>query len=371
VLVACAKPSFTPEHLAQLPLGSVDWPALLALADDHGMLPLLAARIGECGDGGAVPEVRAKLLGTRRAQTIFTLGFTAELFRLLAHFAAAGIEVLLTKGPALAMRCYGDPGLRQYSDLDLIVRDRDMRRAAAAMIALGYESKVPLAAIDAGKAPGEYVFTQCGTKLLVEFHTERTFRYHPRPLPAEKLFPRQGRVNLDGRDVPVLSLEDELLLNCIHGAKHFWERLMWVADVGALISRQKIDWSRAVAVAREVDAERMLHLGLLLGAEVLGIEVPASAAPAAQADSAAVRFTQQIAERLPTAPSEGLGLAQRAAFRMRMRGGLFQGAAYLLRLSFSPTEEDWGDGAEEKRSWLVEAMGRPFRLARKYGREAR
>jgi len=39
-------------------------------------------------------------------------------------------------------------------------------------------------------------------------------------------------------------MEDELVLICIHGAKHFWERLMWIADVAALISRQTaINWS--------------------------------------------------------------------------------------------------------------------------------
>jgi hypothetical protein len=54
---------------------------------------------------------------------------------------------------------------------------------------------------------------------------------------------------------------------------------------------------------------------------------------------------------------------------MRMRGGIFSGPAYLLRLSFSPTEEDWVEGAENKRHWLLDALGRPFRLARKYGRD--
>jgi hypothetical protein len=51
---------------------------------------------------------------------------------------------------------------------------------------------------------------------------------------------------------------------------------------------------------------------------------------------------------------------------MRMRGGQLAGAAYLLRLSLSPTEEDWVEGKEEKRSWMVDAMQRPMRLLRKY-----
>jgi len=57
----------------------------------------------------------------------------------------------------------------------------------------------------------------------------------------------------------------------------------------------------------------------------------------------------------------------RAMFRLRMAGGGIAGAAYLARLSFSPTQEDWKKGAEERRSWLWDAARRPFRLFRKYG----
>jgi hypothetical protein len=52
-----------------------------------------------------------------------------------------------------------------------------------------------------------------------------------------------------------------------------------------------------------------------------------------------------------------------------MCGGIFSGPAYLFRLSFSPTEEDWVEGVEKSRHWLLDALGRPFRLAREYGRD--
>ncbi len=279
--------------------------------------------------------------------------------------------MLLTKGPALAARCYEDPGSRQYTDLDFIARSTDIRRAAATMMALGYESKVPVQSIEAGKFPGEYVFVRPDNKLMVEFHTEKTFRYHPRPLPVEELFARRARVRLDGREIPVLSVEDELLLISIHAAKHFWTRLMWVADVAALISRQDVEWDRAISAAREVSAERMLRIALLLAGNVLGARVPAKIKSFLRSDSGAIRIATRIARRLPLGESVTFGVFERAMFRMRMRGGLLQGPAYLLRLAISPTEEDWVAGAEEKRSWIVDAAARPFRLARKYGRGER
>jgi hypothetical protein len=338
------------------------------LADEQGVLPLFTKRLAELGAGVVPPEIQLRLTEAARAQTRFTLSMTAELFRLLDHFRKAKVEVLLTKGPVLSHRCYGDPGLRQFTDLDLIVRHRDIARASESMIALGYDSKIPLNTISSAKFPGEYVFTKRGTNLLVEFHTERTFRYHPRPLSVDKLFERRARVTFDGQDVPALSVEDELILICIHGAKHFWERLMWIADVAALVSRQPIDWNRAIDLAREVQAERMLHIGLLLGLNVAGANLPTTIANKINSDKPAVKIAAQIKQRLIATGAPVLSLPRRAAFRMKMRGGLLSGAAYLLRLSLSPTEEDWLEGSEGKRSGTLDAVGRPFRLARKYGR---
>jgi hypothetical protein len=206
---------------------------------------------------------------------------------------------------------------------------------------------------------------------MIEFHTEKTFRYHPRPIPVEKLFLRRASVRFDGREVPVLSVEDELMLISIHAAKHFWTRLMWVADVAALISQQSVDWGRALSAAREVSAERMLRIALLLAVNVLGTGVPVNIKSFLRSDSAAIRIAGRIARRLPVGESAGFGIFERAAFRIRMRGGLLQGPAYLLRLSLSPTEEDWVAGAEERRSWIMDAAARPFRLARKYGSDER
>jgi hypothetical protein len=369
-VLKCASPCASSERLAVLSLHSLRWPELLQLAEHHCVTPLLAARAKDLDSSQASQEVRAELAQLQRSHAIAALHLTAELFRLLPSFAESCVEILITKGPALSVRCYRDPGMRQYGDIDLIVRERDIRRVTQAMLSLGYQPGVPLAAIDAKKTPGEYVFRKPGTGLLIEFHTERTFRYHPRPVPIEKLFQRHAALAIDGRDVPVLSLEDELVLICIHGAKHFWERLMWMADVAALISRQTLDWDRAIAAAREVDAERMLRLGLRLACDVLGAALPAQVHASVQSDRAVAKLAAQIETRLGAHQPHDMGVLQRALFRIRMPGNFIQGAAYLVRLSLSPTEEDWVAEGKANRPAFVEAIRRPFRLAKKHSRRS-
>jgi hypothetical protein len=369
-LLQCAAPYPDSHHLANL-LQRVHWPLFLALAEDHGLVPLLAEQMQHLDSSLVSEDVRRTLRDTRRAHTVFTLQLTAELFRVLQRFAEAGLEILVTKGPVLSVRCYGDPGLRQYGDLDVVVRDRDILRATQVMLGLAYEPRIPLTAIHARKMPGEYSFRKPGTHLLVEFHTERTFRYHPRPLQIENLFQRRACVTIDGRDVPALSLEDELILICVHGAKHFWERLMWIADLAALISpRHAMDWDRVVTAAREVGAERILRLGLRLASDVLGANLPVHLEPGIRSDRAVSKLAAQITSRLVSGKPADIGILERAAFRVRMRGGLLPGAAYLFRLLLSPTEEDWTPGKEGNRAAFVDAISRPFRLARKHSRRS-
>lgn len=365
-LVACAKPSPDPAETSRL-LRDVAWEKLMGLAEDHGVMPLLAAALRQLRSESVPDEIRAEMIERQRAQLLFTLRISAELFRLIERFAAQNIGLLVVKGPALAMQAYGDAAMRSYGDLDLLVRHADIAAATKLMTDAGYEAHVPSSAIAAGKVPGQYMFRQREAKLLVELHNDRTMRYYPRPLPIEELFARQVSMAMDGRDVPAPCVEDHLVLICIHGAKHFWERLQWIADVAALVARQPdLDWERATESARQVGAETMLHAGLRLAADVLQTTLPAGVAARVESNASAKSMTEQALRWLPAAGYAPPSLPQRALFRMRMRGGWASGTSYLLRMLVSPTEEDWSANGSEPRR-LLDAVRRPFRLAKKYG----
>ncbi len=144
---------------------------------------------------------------------------------------------------------------------------------------------------------------------------------------------------------------------------------MWIADIAALVTRQTgLDWARVANSAKAVGAERMLHIGLRLAADLLQAPLPGEVFVAVQADRVAGLLARQTCKWQPAAGYASHGLIERALFRMRMRGGLIAAPAYLLKLTFLPTEEDWGNEAHRKGHWFIEAARRPFRLARKHSR---
>jgi len=365
-LLQCASPHTDISILSPL-LREVSWPALFTLAQEHGVISLLASSMAQFEENLAPPEFVDKIRELHRTQVLSALQMTAELFRLVDQFRDAGLDAVLVKGPILALRAYGNTGARQYGDLDFVVRQKDVLRATELMISSGYQPEMPVEAISPQKIPGQYVFVRTAAPLLVELHTERTMRYFPRGLPIEEFFARRQYVSVDGHHIPALAIEDELILICIHGAKHLWERLSMVADVAAYVIRQtSLNWERSYATARAAGAERMLNTGLLLARNLLGATLPQTVQARLKSDRSASQLAADIARWLPSGGRTSPGLFSRALYRVRMRGPVFSGLGYLLRLTFSPTQEDWAPGVEKEHDGHLAALRRPVRLAKKY-----
>ena len=368
LLCACVSPYSSGERVSRALAGAFDWDVLLQLAEEHSVQGILAKRLQESQFAGVPPAAREKLQVRMRAQHLFTLSMTAELFRVLDDFAAAGIEALVIKGPVTSVVAHGDSSLRAFGDVDLLLRQKDIARASHRMQAQGFEADVPDSAIEARKVPGEYVFRRPVTNRMVEIHTEQTFRYYPNALPIDEIFRRKRTVSLEGREVPALGLADEVVFHCVHAAKDFWERLMWICDVAALANHHpELDWSAIQRSAADCGAARMLNVGLLLANRVLRSPLPPAIAGTIERDHACHQLCAEIEAWLPFGAGAPPSLAHRALYRVRISGGGFAGISYLLRLSLLPTEEDWKHGTQHGRSWLWGAVRRPFRLIRKYG----
>ena len=135
-LLECASPAHDLQKLASL-LRSTDGNRLLVLAEEHGVIGQLAGCLRKLHENSVSPGIRQALADRQRAQIFFSLRLTAELFGLLELFSSQGIEALVVKGPVLAVQAYGDPAMRSYGDLDMLVRQRNIRRATELMSSAG------------------------------------------------------------------------------------------------------------------------------------------------------------------------------------------------------------------------------------------
>jgi hypothetical protein len=277
LLLRCLRPPRAASRGPQLPESAIDWAWVERAATRHGVAPLLYSRI-HGGTAGAPASFLNALRECYRANVVKCMRLAAELAALMSGFAEAGIPVLPLKGPVLALQAYGDLALREFDDLDLLVRKRDADAAVRLLGSRGYTLHSLFTWLPAEKriaANCELLFVG-RDGIHLDLSWEVAPLYFPVHFDAEILWSRLEKARIAQREVPSLSTENLLLFLCVHGAKHAWASLKWICDVAWLLDcSPEIDWQAALSHARRVECERALLLGLALAGELLEAPLPA------------------------------------------------------------------------------------------------
>lgn len=374
LLSYCARTQITPEIAAgirKILAGPVDWDYLLWEAEENSITPLIERHLSAVAPGAAPPTAQEQLKKTCRANTVRCLYLTAELINILRLFQSQNIPVIPYKGPVLAAQAYGDVALREFEDLDIILRQSDIPKAHEIVVSLGYKPKFdwilsPGAA--ASLVPGEYNYRDEARRAMVELHTEITLRHFPVKPDLDAFIRNLTPVKLSDRDVLTFTAEDLLPMLCIHGSKDFWERLSWIADLNELVqSHPALDWDRVLRFAQPLHAARMLNLGLALAVTVLGLSLPPEVSARVHSDHVAGQVAGEVRERLMARPFRTLDAAGRFRFRKRMLVEKLLGWRYAMRLAVVPSEDDWQMVRLPGALAPLYIALRPLRLLQKYG----
>lgn len=304
LILACAKTHFGDEDVAEIRALSeavVSWDEVLEVSRLHHVVQLLYA-----GLRAAAPcAVPAEVLAVLRQQSLQTMQRNIylgnQLVAILRRLEELGLPAVPYKGPVLAAQAYGNIGLRQFGDIDIIIRREDFQRASDALVALGFQ---PFDDYAPGVKPRsfatyhDYLFIRPDDQMLVEIQWTVVSGIMF-PITYETLREGLAEIVVLGSVVPSIAVEQQLLMLCIHGSNHFWRRLMWVCDIAELLRRSpNLKWEKLFALADRLGGRRMLATGLLLARELVGAPLPASASARCDADRRAVTLAQQISDGL-------------------------------------------------------------------------
>ena len=360
---------------------------LLAVAAMHGMRPLLyrflsgaedvrqtsvCRGLPDAADYGAgdklkfVGHVTSILQEFTRQNLKKNMQMTGELILLLRLFAGQGVNVIPFKGPTLAALAYGDLGLREFGDLDLLIGRRDFMKAQESLIARGYQPEVLLNSKQAAafsEACNVMAFWHAEKEISVELHWELSPKYLPFSPDPGRLWERMTPSHPGGQTVMTLSPEDLLVYLCAHGAKHVWEKLIWIVDVGGLLHRHpNLDWDRVCELSAEQRCERILFLGLRLARDVTGASAPPEIEKLMESDNESERLAAKVVERLffdsgaQRAPSaDGLFI-----FRLQRRWP--DKIRSFIRMAITPSAADWLSFPNLRQFVWMYPLLRPLRL---------
>jgi hypothetical protein len=309
LLLCCARTyldSEIAERIRALCQKDIDWSYLIQTAYRHGVMPLLYQNLSTVCPETVPQATLAELRDYFQTNARRNILLAKKLLKLLDLFETHGIPALPLKGPVLAASIYGDLSLRQFGDLDVLIRKRDVPKARELLVSQGYQPRRHSQQTRAQETASFQVRHHCqfvrdDSKVLVELHwaiLERQFSF---PLDLVRLWERLVPVSLAGTNVRNFSPEDLLLTLCVHGSKpsHRWGRLNWVCDVAELIRlHQGLAWEQVIAQARRLGSERRLWLGLLLAKELLGATLPEVVRQKIKADPVVKSLATKVHERL-------------------------------------------------------------------------
>ena len=367
LILCCARTCTTPQNrvrIKEIATQGIDWQAFLQLATSHGVRPLVYQSLhATCWE--ALPEAaRQELSHFYSANSAKNRFLAGELLHILQLFEAEQILALPFKGPVLAAVFYGDLGLREFTDLDILIRERDIPKAREILSNQGYRSNLANAVITPDVNVDE--LHSVSTGISIELHWQFSPRRFVPTLSAEHVWNGIEPVVILGRRIWSFSSQDMFLFLAFHGGKHCWSSLKWLCDLAEFIrSNPELDWPRLFKRAEDLGAMRTCRLGIHLAAELLQAELPSPVARVVQEDAQIRRFAEEVRLRIQEArdvdPIEGqiFNLKLKERFSDKVRYVFLQCAMY--------------SGEEERFLSLPSSLSfvyifiRPIWLLRRYG----
>ncbi|WP_276253328.1 nucleotidyltransferase domain-containing protein [Halomontanus rarus] len=288
---------------------SLDWERVLRIASEHGVTALVSKALHRHCSETVPDDILEKLQERSRLFAQRNLRMMQEVAGLSEAFERHDIRAIPYRGPVVADIAYGSVGLREFGDLDFLVLRDDLPAARAVLLERGYEPRYVLETTERLTNTQEWAYVQFARDypfehrsdpFEVELHWRIVSQHFPTGIDLETVWNRRSSLSVAGTKVPVLSNEDRLLMCCVHGTRHRWERLQWICDVANYLESRShsFDWTAIRRCARDHHCERMVLLGLAVAADILDAPLPEAIHRAIDADPAIESLVDHVRDRL-------------------------------------------------------------------------
>lgn len=261
LLFICTRQAFTDDdrdRAVELARHPIDWAAVYATAEAHGVAPLVHANLLQCAAAGlALPPTTKDQFETAFFRNMLVKEKSAQqTLAALKRFNAAGIDVMLIKGAALDVTVYDKPWYTAFDDVDLVLRcteDRLSEDEAGAMV-----------------GPKEF--------LNLEFDY---FEHHDIVMNGilsvdfNRVWQDAAQIQFRGQRAFVMAPEDMLIALCINSCRKRFFRLKSLCDIAETVHKYRdLNWDTLVDKARDYDCVAIVYTALLATQMTVGCELP-------------------------------------------------------------------------------------------------
>lgn len=355
LLVECSRTSFpdsVSDRISSALKQRVDWRFVLNVAQRNAILPLVGRTL--CGKfSKQIPEEIRSILEKAQIDHLHrNLFLTSKLVELVRLFRSNGIEVLPFKGPLLAVEAYGDPALRQFYDLDMLVKPKQFRDAVSLLTDRGWKPMTSVSWLTKRdlniSRKKDIYFVDPDRKVNLELHWKLSGSHFGLPREINTLWERLELIELAGTELPSLGFIDQLIYLCLHGSRHSWERFGWICDIHQLVlSKDRIDWIELFARSRKLGSENVVALGLRLIQDFFGFKITDPEWERVLQDPIFAEMSAEIRDRLFKPALVSVDIAERYKSHLKLKERSFDRfklhyhyLSWYARIILTPNEAD-------------------------------
>jgi len=290
---------------------------------------------------------------------------SVELIHIMRLLKNHDIKALAFKGPALAQMTYKDITLRQYVDLDILIKKEDIYKIYNLLKAEGYKRFLDIAPAQ------EKVYIQYAhdVELIhpkkgihLEMHWSFLDEDYPMQVNLENFWKESQEIQLNGYPISTFSNENLIVYLSIHGSKHLWESIAWVKDIDLLIRKNEIDWEQVIEKTDGTGFEKMVYLGLFLNASLFNTPLPNTI----QKKIAKYPQMKQLSVFIFESWSQPKSIVEKTATMLKFFPGSKEKFIYLHKIIFKPSFNEYQHIDLPKGMYWGYYFVRPYLLLKKY-----
>ena len=353
-------------------LEELNWEYILKMGSIHKLNSLLYHNLNSICPENIPEDTLRKLKINFKANVHKNLLLTGELIKVLKLFESNKVSAIPYKGPILASSVYGNIGFREFGDIDIYIDEKDVLKVREILLSNGYVPDFnikPSKLIKYIKTQRDLVFYNKDNKIVLEIHWNfsNIFFYLPK---NKGLWEKDTSIHINFYDLKILypSVENMILILCLHNANHHWSRLLWICDISEIIeSGEKINWIKLIKDSEELGIKRILLINLKLSEDLLNLNLPENVKTYFESDDLlngiVDHYKRQIFQRQA---NQNKSLLKKSIISIKLRENIIYGIKDVIKSLTTPTVYEWKTLQVPTYLWFVYYLYRPFNLLWRY-----
>jgi len=300
----------------------LDWGYFLHRSRDEGTASLIYKTFLKIPDiDKVVPKIILEELKTVYYSVVKrNILILRTLEDILREFQMENIRTIIFKGLALAESLYGDIGSRSMTDVDILIKGQDLKKADKILKKLNYSAffgnkDLPDVTFNLYRNSFLYSNLNAHPKYIhLYWHILNLYPHDKdilNKIDLDKIWDDSREIELGGMRAHTFSTHHQVLYLCMHALNHSFRPLILLCDINEFIAANKscINWDKLIEEAYAFGLNKQLYYGLYIVSNIFSTDIPQEVFDKLKPEKISIferKFISSVLKRQPSSVGESM-----------------------------------------------------------------